>query len=754
MEEPLSLKTIASWQLNDTSEVKLPSMQRGFVWKPAKIEALWDSLLRKFPIGSFLFSKSGDDYLLMDGQQRATSIALGFFNPFSGKMNPWSIKEPSAASKTAEEDAIGHLPVVWIDIKPSKKPSRHQYLIRVVTRSHPWGYQSINPDTRLDVADRKKALEILKKDKRNEGKEKYTQFSNKTYFPFDASYPLPLCFFFEAAETNNSNAKEAADAVTAMCEEHIPKHITVKAQSFKEKIKDRESFIDMLRGDLRDDLEEICRRVIEINENTKIKYDVLDEDVLYAEDNIGDDGTEDPTLFVRINSGGIELGGDELIYSIYKAMFPKSKDLVEKIGMNYIPPTQIISIASRIALSDVDSVFHPKMNVPTFQSNINRKRFKKKLTELIGDDERQGLLKVPFEKAVDILSLNGALKGLDASDETGKRMPPVIVKLFIKDFPDLFLLLIYWLKQNDSVELSNDEKKSIVARLLVLSWFTFDKTKKAVEKTVKEMWPDAKERDFFEKPLKDYFLLTNDKGNEKNPLLTPPIPPDLLKKYYSCKTVKNHFLNDKGDQWDLLSSNEGKEINRVLGQINKKGNDDWKNKVFKNAINSIWDCRPMVLLAQREYINTCFKDFNQLEDLDDTNAPWDWDHIYPDSWVYNAKKLPPIIKSWNDCIGNLRALDLEKNRSLQDKSPFKRLSDYENEGIIINDRRISFVFEQDDDVYSDDWSYWQKIINREIQKGPKKDILNHYYAVVTRMLNIYRRWWNDFEIGKVIGYKK
>jgi uncharacterized protein with ParB-like and HNH nuclease domain len=78
-----NLEDISNWQLDSTtSEVELPPLQRGFVWKVNQIETLWDSLLRGFPIGSFLLSQTEDGKLfLLDGQQRATSIALGFYNP-------------------------------------------------------------------------------------------------------------------------------------------------------------------------------------------------------------------------------------------------------------------------------------------------------------------------------------------------------------------------------------------------------------------------------------------------------------------------------------------------------------------------------------------------------------------------------------------------------------------------------------------------------------------------------------------------
>ena len=35
-------------------EMRLPNVQRDFVWKPSQIENLWDSLLRRFPISAFI----------------------------------------------------------------------------------------------------------------------------------------------------------------------------------------------------------------------------------------------------------------------------------------------------------------------------------------------------------------------------------------------------------------------------------------------------------------------------------------------------------------------------------------------------------------------------------------------------------------------------------------------------------------------------------------------------------------------------
>ncbi len=77
-----------------TKEISLPKIQRGYVWKQGKISDLFDSLYRGFPINTLIMWEVSqkmlednnivrDDitkvkYLLLDGQQRITSLALGF----------------------------------------------------------------------------------------------------------------------------------------------------------------------------------------------------------------------------------------------------------------------------------------------------------------------------------------------------------------------------------------------------------------------------------------------------------------------------------------------------------------------------------------------------------------------------------------------------------------------------------------------------------------------------------------------------
>jgi len=77
----------------DRGEIRLPEIQRGYVWKPPKVAGLVDSLYRRFPTGSLLLWETTEEVIerepaiegpnarplnkpqyLIDGQQRLTSL--------------------------------------------------------------------------------------------------------------------------------------------------------------------------------------------------------------------------------------------------------------------------------------------------------------------------------------------------------------------------------------------------------------------------------------------------------------------------------------------------------------------------------------------------------------------------------------------------------------------------------------------------------------------------------------------------------
>lgn len=89
----------------DSGQIRLPIMQRDYVWKPRKVVKLLDLLYKKWPIGSFYVWQSHDKHLtktraggvlaphamdgiygyLLDGQQRLTSLSLAIRGESDGE---------------------------------------------------------------------------------------------------------------------------------------------------------------------------------------------------------------------------------------------------------------------------------------------------------------------------------------------------------------------------------------------------------------------------------------------------------------------------------------------------------------------------------------------------------------------------------------------------------------------------------------------------------------------------------------------
>ena len=109
----------------------LPAIQREFVWKEEQIERIFDSIMRGYPIGSFLFWKVskesirqyqfysfikdyhqkkshnqkidliGDEEIIsiLDGQQRLTSLYIGLMGSYASKKPYMRWDRPNAFPK-------------------------------------------------------------------------------------------------------------------------------------------------------------------------------------------------------------------------------------------------------------------------------------------------------------------------------------------------------------------------------------------------------------------------------------------------------------------------------------------------------------------------------------------------------------------------------------------------------------------------------------------------------------------------------
>lgn len=663
------LKEIAAWQLTCNQIVTLPALQRGFVWNASQIETLWDSILRGFPIGSFLMTESGNNLLLMDGQQRATSIAYGFFNP-------WNDNHVTFFDKGNKDSR--HIPVLWIDLDPKDKVTdTHKFLLKIVTRSHPWGYKSRNNRETVTMGDRKKAIELFRANPNNAVLERYTDFENKNTFPIDANIPIPLCFLLEELH-NGTKASDIAANVLRRVE-------VLDLQNFPEI--DGTSYIDRLSYKLQlENLEPYFSALKEI-----ISYEVpaitTSNDVINESDNSENTGSADPTLFVRLNSQGTAIVGEELIYSIFKAEFPPFKETVEKLGADFIMPSKLLSIIIRKCLTDLDNnEFKNSLNINDFRKRLKEKdnEFRSKLYEIVDS----GTIKNYFDNILYILKAKDSL-----------HIPQILIKYLINNNLEVFTLLLLSVKDK---KLSNQKILELKKSFLKACWFNLD-----AKKFVRENWRNAIEGNGF---------WTDENWTKLE-----------IECQYICPLFKpGNFLEFVGTQIDgkIPYDNWYPEdfTDFYSAEIIANREDiikSWWDKVLNTIV---WN-REVLIFAQRAYFNYNFSEYNSLDVLTATNRPWDWDHIYPQNYVYNRKdNVDYRIRDLYNHNCNLRALSYDINRSEgAHVPPYKRFTETKS-------RKDFFINE-------DDYHYWEKINDRVKATHEVENLLS---AFQHRMANIYK----------------
>lgn len=676
-----TLKEISQWQKEvsrEETKISLPSLQRGFVWKTNQIEALWDSIFRGYPIGAIMMSVDKENNrFLLDGQQRSTSIALGHFNPFdNNSRNYFSLKT--------------YKPSVWIDLNTKNVTDTQKFTFRCLTQSHPWGYQLKVNSSPLSMQDRRNANAFFNRD---EKVERYTDLKSNQINPWDSKFPIPLAFVLEETTENFIEFKLS---------------IVNKAKALN--IKTKHSGNECVNFDevTDEDLNKIYLGFLNYKKLQIPEIAVCAEVLNESEENVENE-SQDPTLFVRLNSAGTRISGEELIYSIYKASFPKIKDLIENIGASYIPPSKVIGIFSRlVACEQINyTSFQKEFTVVNFRKKVQEEEFKKLLNKYIGT-ETESKANQLIENAIEILK-----KGMT-------NIPNVLIKQWVLTNIEMFYVLILYLNKYDFETLSNEEKNDIASTYIYTLWFNRDGKKIASSlfnslfKSESNSWKIA------------LFNL-----NSEN-LIIPVVTPKLLKENLERIVIKrgvnfNHFEVIRTEE--LLDS----EILKILQ--NDSEDTNMSNTNWDAFIHQLYRNKSMLLFAQRDYMNSKFKEFNQIENIDDTNRPWDWDHIYPDSWVYKKEGINQLVRGWVNCIGNFRALSYDDNRS--ENNHFSPKERFENDSI----KEESFI--------KKDIEFWNQIDQtffRIRHDDPEKTKI-FLSAVINRMVNIYADWYENYYVN-------
>ena len=433
-----TLKEISEW-VKPGSLVDIPALQRGLVWKPRQVELLWDSLLRGFPIGSFMLSdvvdgRSDAKYYLMDGQQRFNAISLGFNN---------------------EENANAML---WIDVNPTEvKGSTRTYWVRATTDAHPWGFHNNDDCTVLDTSEKRAAMSKFGLDNKNIYKDK---ISIRQTWPLFAKCPIPLSIVLsastETAEDFVRDIKKGLDSFSPTSEYTKQIHLgDNEVIIIKDKLYD--AFIR-----LKDYKVGCCHLPLDVMKN-ETEEDRTDQTALEV-------------LFNRINTGGTRISQDDLNYSAIKAYWPTIKNKNDELAKSYMNPSRLVMLSFRLAalLNKNNEKWVSDYSVKQIR-NLAKSNEKTTIGDLY-NDKISGIESV-LKKVDEWLGVNQT-----------DGVPAILRTSIAYRSPDVYLLLMYFAKR------SFDNGSTInptVIKALAFALHWFGNNKKAVAEDIYKRCKDT-----------------------------------------------------------------------------------------------------------------------------------------------------------------------------------------------------------------------------------------------------------------------
>ncbi len=660
-----TLKQVAAWDLEHLSapcEIKasVPALQRGLVWSPQQVELLWDSIMRGFPIGSLVVStqvpeqersgRSGVTHHLLDGQQRCNAITLGFHDPFQ--------ETESKVRGNASES------ILWLDIAPDgipgspqpqiPKDSTREFLTRVTTLAHPWGYL---PNDAADTLSASMAKDAVKWE--FEGKDKPKQRPcSRDLSPWRSHAAVPLAWLIQAMTDKGG---ELVGRQSFWLE------VTEKLQSEAQFRKWPKRALAVLeRGVDAPPLDAIYRAMTRVLQ-TRLVILEAPSDILGASQqeraapvaehkNI----SSIEHLFNRLNRQGKVLDGEELAYSLIKAYWPGVADVVDAVTSRRVPASHLVSLGVRAALTEPHSgqmkrgVTIPRLRAiataaPPSEGGAATEayEFRVKIESFLSAGTDGNRLARACAKVDEWLSFDPV--------SLPQGLPPVLVSSLARGSADIYLFLLHIADRlrTHGQGMDAEWKKLLPGLASLFHWFS----KPGEQLPIADQLLAAVAEEVSPEAVRRGIVAVISAGR-----IIVPVPPSEVEAFIkipSDETLKHWSW------WPTLIESGPAESKLERESL-------WRPFLERVA----WS-REMLLYAQRSYLNQQFPTYDpSRRDLwESHNRPWDFDHLHASAYFYKAKSgdYANVCRQWGNCIGNLRAWPFEDNRSDQKSKAKEKL---------------------------------------------------------------------------------
>lgn len=725
--QTVNLRTYVRWFVYPPSPegapVQLPPIQRGWVWKLGQVERLWDSLLRGFPIGSFLLSpfKSGvdvvrdiagaqrkatcDGWFLLDGQQRTRALLTGF---------QWT-----------------DVARLWLDMSPPTKSAIDRtFLFRLCTRSDPWGRQSSDPERRVEEHTLRQAREQLKGQRWKDQGSPLNDFEldlDETW-PVQAELPVPVWRLLERMESSGSCAglPDWDDLLPAAKRKDIGR---LRNADFERQVG------DALRRAL-------ARNLVLLKVDPSVDPLVRRADGDASVESDRPDALE--TLFERVNSGGTRLEGEEMMYSLLKAKWPDAYDLVESIAKNkdvgyFLPPSGIVLTTTRLALSRVGTAEQidrdvPRPKVRQFRRWISERseggasgetffeRMKAFIDRVDGEPKFLRLV-CEFLRVVE-------LRSTDSNDPGLPR--PLILKLD-RYAIDVVLRWIDSRSGDSDFRTACEQSRLGILRFLIYSLLGWTIPEQASRRGFSVLATSEYER-FPDVALYQRSLAAED---GRAAALRMPDPDELTTSLVS----PDRRLRSYGELF----------VSPTCGEFLKR----------------FWDRHYMLLWFQRAGLSQLFQGYDPFKH-ENMLTPFDYDHILPRSNLAKPNgrlKFAPGIEqseqtsfesyraTYRDSIGNYRIWPAAANRADQDLSPKAKLGLDEPEDSTVGawEKRLRFVSWREvraaSAISEEHVELWSMASGEPLDWTDPNRRIAFLSAIESRVIHLYRCLWSELDFG-------
>lgn len=703
---------------NREYKVVLPMIQRGFVWKPAQIIELWDSLLQGMPIGTLMVSE-------MDGHGASLALRGG---PPDGASEAVDARQALGLVDGQQRTLamlMGWMPFVpgasrhrlWIDFGDDP-PAGHLLRLRVTTRNQPFGFRRDDPNGRLSMDDRRCARQAYEAD------EHLTDAMLEVARPHPAGARISLPLDFAGVVNAWRKLEMSPEAWKADVRRQLESIEVLDCRAGHAGLKAVWPGLDdeaRRRIDARiDQLAEGLARLF------KAEIPLLRVDpAFFSVDKA--DAIEPPLarLFKRIGSSGTPLSNADYVYSVLKHLIPEVHGMVERLHgeghvASLLSANDLVMSALRLAAtgweneSDHDNPSKEDFHRMIWPKNADGGQRQLGLMRLLAEDGEQTLGKYFRTVKENLIYLGEGDQGLP------KHLFPYLGRPLVQ--------VLLRLAQAGYLTSPINEEYRAEALRLTLWWmqWVMDKSKasRIAFKVIRET------EDFDKLGLRIAEAIVQEYAGLR---MQSPEAIERLGLHDSSRTgtVPRLFGQSR-----FATTPEEPEVHRQIREFYRHWWRPWNHH------------HPMLLWLQRDYVDKLPGD--PMAGMED-DTPYDFDHILPKVhwgwWTGESKgsRLLDFLSPGNEDahnvigngIGNIRVWDASHNRSDGSASPKVKMGQSDD------DRREwlkkSAISEDQEPL----WLACSPEDENENRKWSQDRALAFQRAVEARTFDLFKRLYQD-----------